>query len=270
MCIGQEVKARMPATTFSRLWDRLLSEGVVTITVSELANRAGATREATFRAVHDAKKSGVLFSPAHGLYVLVPPEYRSWRTVPADWYLEDMMRHMGRDYYVSFLTAAGRHGASHHAAQVFQVVVDRTVRDRDISGVRLRFYQSSAIETCAAERVTSPGGVITLATPETCLLDLAERPDAGGGLNVILEVVPELVIDEEKLVEGARARPRATTRRSGWILSQTHPHLLLEDLRELAAPRVRNPTPLLPSGASTGPVDPNWGVMVNTLVAEGP
>ena len=269
MCTDRKVKTRMPATTFSRLWDRLLSEGVVTITVSELANRAGTTREATFRAVHDAKKSGVLFSPAHGLYVLVPPEYRSWRTIPADWYLEDMMRHMGRDYYVSFLTAAGRHGASHHAAQIFQVVVNRTVRDRDVSGVRLRFHQSSAIDNCATERVTSPSGVITIATPETCLLDLAERPDAGGGLNVILEVVPELVIDEEKLVEGARVRARAVARRCGWILSKTHPDLALEDLRELAAPRVRNLTPLLPSGDTTGPVDPSWGVMVNTLLVEG-
>ena len=259
----------MPATTFSRLWDRLLSEGIVSITVAELANRAGTTREATFRAVHDAKKSGVLFSPAHGLYVLVPPEYRSWGTIPADWYLEDMMRHMGRDYYVSFLTAAARHGASHHATQLFQVVVNRTVRDRDFSGVRLRFYQTSAIGSRETEVRTSPTGVVTLATPETCLLDLAERPDAGGGLNVILEIVPELVIDQERLVEGARTRPRAVARRCGWLLSRTQPDLELGDLRELAAPKARNPTPLSPSNVSTGPVDPNWGVVVNTLVVEG-
>ena len=259
----------MPTTTFSRLWDRLLSEGIVSITATELANRAGTTREAAFRAVHDAKKSGVLFSPAHGLYVLIPPEYRSWGTIPPDWYLEDMMRHMGREWYVSFLTAAGRHGASHHATQLFQVVVNKTVRDRDISGVRLRFYQTSAIESRATEQATSPTGVVTLATPETCLLDLAERPDAGGGLNVILEIVPELVIDQGKLVECARTRPRAVTRRCGWLLSQTHPDLSLEDLRELAAPKARNPTPLLPSSDSTGPVDPGWGVVVNTLVEGG-
>lgn len=259
----------MPATTFSRLWDRLLSEGVVSITAAELANRAGTTRAAAFRAVHDAKKAGVVFSPAHGLYVLVPPEYRSWGTIPADWYLEDMMRHMGREYYVSFLTAAARHGASHHATQLFQVVVNRTVRDRDISGVRLRFYQTSVIGTRGTEVRTSPTGILTLATPETCLLDLAERPDAGGGLNVILEILPELVIDSEKTVEAARTRPRAVIRRCGWLLSRTRPDLDLEDLRELAAPRARNPTPLLPSGASAGVVDHDWGVVVNTMVTGG-
>jgi predicted transcriptional regulator of viral defense system len=259
----------MPATTFSRLWDRLLSEGMVSITVSELANRAGTTKAATFRAVYDAKKAGVVFSPARGLYVLVPPEYRSWGTVPADWYLEDMMRHMSREYYVSFLTAAARHGASHHATQVFQVVVDRTVRDRDISGVRLRFYQVSGIEARATEVRTSPTGAITLATPETCLLDLAESPDTGGGLNVILEILPELEIDAEKIVEGARTRPRAVIRRCGWLLSRTQPDVEVGDLRKLAAPRARNPTPLLPSGDSAGPVDHDWGVVVNTMVTGG-
>jgi len=269
VCECQEEEARMPATTFSRLWDRLISEGVVSITVTELANRAGTTKEAAFRAVHDAKKAGVIFSPARSLYVLVPPEYRSWGTVPADWYVEDMMHHMGRKYYVSFLTAAGLLGASHHAAQLFQVVVDRTVRDRDICGVRLRFYQSTAMETHATEQAMSPTGVITVATPETCVLDLAERPDAAGGFNTILEVVPELVIDPGVLFDCARLRPRAIARRCGWMLSQTHPGLALDELEALAAPTARNPTPLVASGGRTGSVDPRWGVIVNTLAVEG-
>lgn len=259
----------MPATTFNHLWDRLISEGVVSITVEELTARADTTMGATFRAVHDAKKAGVIFSPAQGLYVLVPPEYRSWGTVPADWYVDDMMRHMGRRYYISFLTAAGLHGASHHATQLFQVVVDKTVRDRDVSGVRLRFFRSGRIEARETEQKTSPNGVMTIATPETCLLDLAERPDAGGGLNTILEVVPELEINADALAENARVRPRAVARRCGWLLSRTHPNLEVEELRVLARPRVRNPVLLLPGGISTGPVDTEWGVIVNTQVEAG-
>jgi len=260
----------VPRTTFSRLWDRLLSEGVVSITTMELAERATASMEATFRAVHDAKAAGVLFCPAKGLYVLVPPQYRSWGTVPADWYIDDMMNHMGRKYYLSFLTAATRHGASHHASQLFQVVVGATTRNRDIGGVHLRFYQTADIKNRPAEQATSPTGRLTVATPETCLLDLAERPDVGGGLNVILEVVPELTIESDVLLVAARGRPRAVVRRSGWILSRTHPNLRLDDLRELAAPDLHNPTPLLPTtGSARGEIDPDWGVAVNTLVVDG-
>ncbi len=261
----------MPGTTFSWLWDRLLSEGVVSITTTELAERANASMEATFRAVHDAKKAGVLFSPAKSLYVLVPPQYRSWGTVPADWYIDDMMNHMGRRYYLSFLTAARLHGAAHHASQLFQVVVGATTRDRDIGGVHLRFYQSADIENRPTRQATSPTGRLTVATPETCLLDLAERPGVGGGLNVIMEVVPELTIESDALVAAARGRPRAVVRRCGWILSRTHPKLRLDELRELAAPDLHNPTPLLPTtGSPQGKTDPDWGVTVNTLAAVGP
>lgn len=260
----------MPATTFSRLWDRLLSEGVVSITAVELAGRANASAEATFRAVHHAKAAGLLFSPAKGLYVLVPPHYRSWGTVPADWYVDDMMRHMGRKYYVSFLTAAARHGASHQASQLFQVVVDVKTRHRDIGGVRLRFYRSAAIDSRPTQQVIASTGLLTVATPETCLLDLAERPDVGGGLNVILEVVPELQIRSDALVVAARERPRAVVRRCGWILSRTHPSLKLAGLRELAAPDLHNPTPLLPTADwERGETDPEWGILVNTLAVGG-
>lgn len=260
----------MPAKTFSGLWDELLSEGVVSITAQELAARAGTTKEATYRAVHDAKEAGRLFSPAKGLYVLVPPAYRARGTVPPDWYINDMMRHMGRTYYIGFLTAAARLGASHQASQVFRVVVDTKTRDRDIGLSRLRFHVSSSIHDRPTRTTMGPTGRIVVATPETCVLDLAESPEHGGGLGVILEVVPELNIDGEDLILAAKNRSRATMRRCGWLLSMTHPDLQLDRLREMAAPNRYHPTPLVPGGEdSRGQVDNTWGVRVNTMVTTG-
>lgn len=258
----------MPIKTFSGLWDQLLSEGVVSLTVDELAERAGATRQATFRAVHDAKAANRLFSPAKGLYVLVPPQYRSRGAVPADWYIDDMMRHMGRTYYVGFLTAAARHGASHQASQLFQVQVDAITRDRDIGPNRLRFHRVSAIEDRATQEMMGPTGRITVATPETCGLDFAERPDLGGGIGTILEVVPELDIDANALIQAAEKRSRAVQRRCGWMLSRTHPDLALQRLRQMVEPDVSHPTPLVPGGGARGAFDETWGVRVNTLVVD--
>lgn len=56
------------------------------------------------------------------------------------------MRALGRDYYVSLLTAAAMHGAAHQAPQVFQVMVDRHVADRDIERVKLRFYTNEYLD----------------------------------------------------------------------------------------------------------------------------
>lgn len=258
----------MPARTFSGLWDQLLSEGVVTLTIHELTERAGATRQAAFRAVHDAKADNRLFSPAKGLYVLVPPRYRSHGAVPPDWYINDMMRHMGRTYYLGFLTAAARHGASHQASQLFQVLVDTITRDRDIGPHRLRFHRVSKIEDRATRKMMGPTGRLTVATPETCVLDLAERPDLGGGIGTILEVVTELRIDGDALVQGAETRARAVQRRCGWLLSRTHPDLPLHGLRQMVEPDASHPTPIVPGGEAGGAFDGTWGVRVNTLVGD--
>lgn len=77
-----------------------------------------------------------------GLYVPVPPQYRSWRVVPADQFIDVMMSHLGCDYYVGFLSAAAHWGAAHQAVQEYQVVVNRHVLNRDIKRVRLRFHQT--------------------------------------------------------------------------------------------------------------------------------
>lgn len=259
----------MPARTFSGLWDQLLGQGVVSLTIQELTERTGATRQAAFRAVHDAKVENRLFSPAKGLYVLVPPRYRSRGAVPADWYIDDMMRHMGRTYYLGFLTAAARHGASHQASQLFRVMVDTITRDRDIGSHRLRFHRVSEIEERATREIMGPTGRLTVATPETCVLDFAERPDLGGGIGTILEVVPELDLDVDALVHEAEARSRAVQRRCGWLLSRTHPDLGLDRLREMVEPDVSHPTPVVPGGEAHGAFDDTWGVRVNTLVGGG-
>jgi hypothetical protein len=63
-----------------------------------------------------------VFSPTRGLYVVIAPEFRSWGGVPADWFIDDLMRHLGRRYYVALLSAAAYHGASHLSSREATVV----------------------------------------------------------------------------------------------------------------------------------------------------
>lgn len=260
----------MPTLTFTPLWDRFLSEGAVTLTARDIADRAGASMKSAYEGIRRAMDEGRLFSPAKGLYVLVPPEYRAWGAVPADWYIDDLMKHLKRRYYISYLTAAALHGASHQASQIFQVVTDREVRptSRHTANVRLRFYTNAHAAERAVESRTGPTGRIVVATPETCLLDLAENPEAGGGVSTLVEVVADLKVDSSKLAAEAEKRTRSAARRCGWILSRTHPGLDLTALRTLAAPGEGDDTLLVASGQRRGEHDPTWGIVVNTW-AEG-
>ncbi|MDX1622299.1 MAG: type IV toxin-antitoxin system AbiEi family antitoxin [Nitriliruptorales bacterium] len=214
--------------------------------------------------MHDAKHDNRLFSPTKGLYVLVPPEYRSWGAVPGDWFIDDMMRHLGHPYYVGLLTAAARHGARHQAAQVFQVVSSARIRDRDFGGLRLRFYRASDLAERPVVEQVGPTGRIVVASPETCVLDLAERPGEAGGIQTVVELLAELTVDTGALIEAAASRPRSVIRRTGWLLEHTGPDRKLEALRALARPGEGDPTPLVPGGSRRGRSDQRWGVLVNT------
>lgn len=53
-----------------------------------------------------------IMSPLRGFYVIVPDEYVLRGAVPQSFYLDDMMLHLGRKYYVALLSAARNHSTS--------------------------------------------------------------------------------------------------------------------------------------------------------------
>src|SRR6202035_3201285 len=109
----------------AQLSGTLISQGRYWATTEELEELTGQRGPALRSSLRRLRDAGRVFSPARGLYVFVPPEYWSWRVVPAEWFIDPMMDHLSREYYVSFLNAAGYHGASHQAPQTYTVMVDR-------------------------------------------------------------------------------------------------------------------------------------------------
>lgn len=79
------------------------------------------------------------FSPSRGMYVLIPPQFRTWRAVPASHFIDDMMRFLGHAYYVGFLSAAEVHDAGHQRPQTFQVATSERLSTRTFGRVRVEF-----------------------------------------------------------------------------------------------------------------------------------
>lgn len=257
----------MKQVNFADLWDQMLSEGKSSFTVADLAERTGATPNAVYGAAKYAIDRKRLFSPVRGLYVVVPPEHRSWGVSPATHFIDPMMRHLGVDYYVAFASGAQWWGAAHQAPQEFQVVTDRRVRDRDIERVRLRFYTSAKIDADAVRRVVGPRTMMKVATPDLCAVDLAGRPRVGGGLSNVATILAELPdLDGEWLARLAARRSRPDARRLGWLLDLVRNDLDLTALRRLAQPDQGRPTLLAAEGARRGRHDERWGVVVNAIV----
>lgn len=256
-------------TEIGKLPDALLAIGVHSFTTQEAADAAGISTASARPALARLIKNRLVFSPARGLYIAIPPEYRSWGAVPAASFVDALMEHLGRGYYVGYLSAAEVHGAAHQRPQAFQVVVDREVRDRGFGRVRMRFITNRRAAELPTVRVNTPTGTMAVSTPSLTALDLTTRPEHGAALHnvatVLIELIEDHKLDEDALVDLVEQFPVAGSRRLGWLVEQ-FTDLRLDSLAAALAEATREPSLLDPNDSRRGPVDRRWQLRINTRV----
>lgn len=257
-------RSRLP---IQALPDYLASRGRYSATLEEVQELTGSTYAAAVSGLGRLHRQGRVFSPARGLYVFVPAEYRSWRVTPADWFVDDLMRHLQRPYYVALLSAAVYHGASHHAPQVFQIMTDRHVADRDIERVRLRFYTTQRLAAVPRQSVNTQTGTIWVSSPEATVVDLVDHPRASGGISNVATVVRDIgELNSSQLATLAAERGLACARRTGWLAERFGRVEDLGPLRLAARLGEGDPSVLSPTAPRRGRTDQAWHVRVNTEV----
>lgn len=255
-----------------QLSDHLLAHGRPVIDLVDASELMGLAPNAAADALVRLRRAGLMFSPSRGLYVAVPPEYRTWHAVPALDFIDPMMRANNRAYYVALLSAAELHGAAHQRPQVFQVMVDRLLEDRDFGRVRLRFYSRQHLRDVPVVMVNSRSDQVRVSSPAATALDLASRPADGGGLSNVATVVHDLVeeadVSGQDVLDAAGAFHGSSLRRLGWLLDLSDAPL---DLDLVAAHLSHKPTEranvlLNARGPRRGSGKNRWGVVVNADV----
>ena len=255
------------------LADWLLARGRHWITTTDAAELLGIPQRHVAPSLAQSRRRGYLFSPSKGLYVAVPPEFRSWGAVPAAHFIDAMMHHLGHDYYVCLLSAAEIHGFSHQRPQVFQVMTPARLRARAFGRVRIEFITSVHTSDRPTDIVNTPTGTMRVSTPETTVLDLVSFPNASGSLfnvaTIIGDMLVEAALDVGGLVEVASGYPASVVQRTGWLLDymagQVDARVDTGPLVPVASSRA-TPTPLDPSQGRSGTLDRRW----NVIVAEHP
>src|ERR1700719_1870234 len=125
----------------------LQSKGRISFTRADAIAALGLTEAAFLKAAARLQKRKMLLNPRQGFYVVVPPQYLSWEAPPPSWYIDSLMRHEGRLYYVGLLKAAELHGATHHAVMEFQVVTDRQLPKLRAGRSWITFHFRKDLET---------------------------------------------------------------------------------------------------------------------------
>jgi predicted transcriptional regulator of viral defense system len=207
---------------FSSYMTRLLSRGRVVFSREEARQALGVSHGALLDAAERQQRKHHLVSPRRGFYVIVPPQYLAWGAPPPPWYIDDLMRHEGRPYYVGLIKAAELHGATHQAVMEFQVVTDKRLPDIHAGRSAITFHyrkDMAAVSDGIEDRKTDTGHM-KVSSVELTLLDLMRYPHAAGGLDNIATVISDLAdrVDAGKLATLSRAYERSVRQRLGYLL----------------------------------------------------
>jgi predicted transcriptional regulator of viral defense system len=249
--------------------DWALSRGIASMTTVQAARMLGAPAAQVPQRLSAAKRRGEWITPARGLWVPVPPEFRGWGGPPAAEFVAPLMKHLGADYYIGWLAAAALHGAAHHAPQVTHVAASKLVRGREVGRARLAFHERSAVcELPTVERMAR-SGPFRVSSPEVTALDIASDVAVAGGLDnaatVIADLATEAGLDDLALAALAPRFPDAAGRRVGWIVERFAGRRL-DALAGVIARSSPSPSRLHPSLSLAGGLDERWMLRLNTEV----
>ena len=140
-------------------------------------------------------KKSEIFPVFKGFYSVIPVGYALMGIVPPEFYIDDLMKYLGRSYYVSLLNAAAFYGAAHQKSQVFSVITSLpTLRNTTKKNTRIAFISTrKEIPQKWLKTIRGENGDFYVSKPELTAVDLITFQKEIGGLNRACTVLYELM-----------------------------------------------------------------------------
>ncbi len=247
----------------------LAARGLYHFTTDEARTALDSSMVATQAALRRLKEKGLIAMPYRGFHVIVPPEYRRLGCLPADQFIDQLMRHLRQPYYVALLSAARYHGAAHQQPQMFHVMVPQH-RPRITCGeVHVRFVARRNAADAPTAQFNTPRGQVNVSSPETTAFDLVGYNEHAGGLDNVATVLAELadVLEPEGLLTLANMSPTPWAQRLGYLLELVGAKGKTELLAAHVKATVNETAPLLTGANVAGAArSPRWKLAINAEV----
>lgn len=128
-----------------------------------------------------------------GFYVITPPHYAAKGIITPTYYIDQLMKYIGKPYYISLLSAAALFGAAHQRPQRFSVMT--VYPSSNVSKVKNKIidwvYRKDIPEKFLQTR-NSETGTVRFSSPELTAIDLVQYEKHIGGLSRAATVLEEL------------------------------------------------------------------------------
>lgn len=260
----------LPPPTLESWIDGLQSQGRYVFFRSDAVAHSGLSAESVKKALQRLARRGRIAKVKNYFFAIVPLEYVAAGSPPASWFIDDLMAAMQRPYYVGLLTAAGLHGASHHAAQQFQVLTNRPIRPITVGRSEIRFYASKFVNRAAVSNVKTPTGAMRFSTPETTAVDLVRFSRSAGELDHVATVIAELVpaLDPKRLLASVKLVDDVpNAQRLGYVLEHVRARHLAEPIRNWVDRHNVRPVPLRSNHrVPNAREDRRWHVLIDRSI----
>ncbi len=209
-----------------------------------------------------------------GFYVIIPVQYVLRGSVPATYYIDQLMAYLSKPYYVCMLSAAELFGAAHQRPQQFSVMTTfpkrRVVSTRNV--IIDWFYREGLPKDALITKNTETG-TIRISNPLLTAADLVQYQQHVGGLSrvaTILEELSEQINIKSQFASLASFVKKVTWQRLGYILE----HVVEEnELADELYEQIRNlPGSLMYMPLSTSAEDntsernSRWKININVQI----
>jgi len=198
--------------------------GRITFSFQEVIKRFPLISEQGVKnALNRLVKKSEIIPVLKGFYAVIPIGYALRGMIPPELYIDDLMKHLNRSYYIALLNAAVFYGAAHQQPQVFSVITSYPpLRDTTKKGSRTVFIATrKTIPQTWLKPFRTEYGDIQVSKPELTAADLITFQKEIGGLNRACTVLYELAesIKFELLdKEFFDYVPTSTIQRLGYLL----------------------------------------------------
>jgi len=155
-----------------------------------------------------------------GFYVIIPTQYQLKGVVPPTYYINELMGHLGKPYYVGLLSAAAIYGSSHQKAMKTQVVTIGPRSRTSNKNALLDWNYRQQIPNELIEVRNAEMGRINYSSVELTAVDIVQFASNIGGYQRAATVLAELVdvLDMSK-IEGVIPYTTTTAmQRLGYLL----------------------------------------------------
>ncbi len=249
----------------------LRSNGRYAFTIDELVNHVPKSLKNLRKDIDRLRDKGEIVNIRREFYTILPDEYRKMGALPIEFYIDELMKHLNKQYYVGMYSAAMFLGAAHQQPQEF-FVISESPKPRMVQSNNMRIYfnAKSKLPVYGIENRKTETGYFRISGPELTFLDLIYFEQSMGGFNRISTILEELSGEirlnpmKEVLLNDF---PVSTLQRAGYLTENVlfnHKLALVFENRLLK--KKYQAVLLKSSGKKEGLVDSKWKVRINTQI----